>query len=170
MTKSELGEIISKCFALYVLTVFIRNAAYTYMPFFVRGIGHQEPGIYEHMYSLYALTILAHVILFCVFWFGAKGVGSLVVKDKDDKAIPALSADTAMIVVFTATGCIMLVKAVPELSRLITYYISPLGQRPPQQETVIAATLYLVLALIFIFGAKGLHNIVLNCRGMKDIK
>lgn len=168
--KSELGEIISKCFALYVLTVFVRNASYIYMPFFVHGIGDQEPGIYEHMYSLYALTILSHVILFCVFWFGAGGVGRLVTKKGNDKTILTLSADDAMVLVFTATGCILLIKAIPEVSRLIAHYISPLNARPPQQETVIATGLYFVLALTFIFGAKGLRNIVLYCRGMKDTK
>lgn len=124
----------------------------------------QEPMLHEHIYSMYILTILAHAVLFCIFWFSARGIGRLVAKGGNDNIIPAIPADNAMALAFTATGCLMLVKAVPEIARLITHYISPLNQRPPQQETVVAAMLYLVLAILFIFGAKGLCNIVLHFR------
>ena len=161
MKKYELGEIISKILAIYIL-----------LNFFDILIG-TAPGLIlsenKHFTSVFMLISVSKICidfaLVLLFWFGARKIGNAIAGADAEKEISMLSPEHFMVVVFVTFCCIVFIHTIPDISKLIAskYYSVSYGIND-LKETSIRVWVRIVFSLILIFGAIGFKNIIFRLR------
>lgn len=173
MTQSELGILISKCFAVYA-----GLKALWHLPALssVFAFDMHREFVSAHIASLvftggYILLLIGVTF---VFWCLPHLLGNRILPEKTrNKKITPLSFEQSVVLLFIAAGCLIFINMLSQLASVLKYIlIKPVDipyrdifRDPHLQEQFLQVLLHTFLAGAFILGAEGLKNIVLKLRG-----
>ena len=161
MKKSELGEIISKIFAIYLLLDYFDILTGT-----VPGLILSE---HKHFTSVFLVLSVSKICIdfafVLLFWFGARKIGNAIAGAEAEKEISMLSPAHFMVVVFVTVGCLVLIQTIPDISKIIASRFHSVSYGINDfKETYTRVWVRIVFSLILIFGAIGFKNIIFRLR------
>jgi len=173
VTQGELGALISRCFG-----IFAGLKALWYLPalssvFFLDG-DQKILSAHTNALAFSALYMLLLIAAAVFFWFTPDIVGNRIFPEKNrKKKITAFSFEQSVVTVFIATGCLIFINTLPQLTKLLQLiFLKPVEIHSQMvfkssvfQETALQAVIHMFIAVWFIAGAEGLKNTILKLRG-----
>ena len=155
MTKQELCEILSRCFAVYIL---LKVVPYLGLIADSRLISHTDIKIH------YIFLIGIEIVFAVVFWFGAKWIGQKLASNNKDIVVTEITYDHVLTALLLVAALGLVVHIIPDIVATILYYS---GGKPPFPLPVqaVKAIVGAILAVCLIFGSKGFMRMVLKLRG-----
>lgn len=169
MTKSELGALISRVFALF----FVIQSANSFVLAWPHVFALNAPGM-KMVIAILLTNCLFWALLSAFFWFFSRKIGALLVGNKSlDEKAPSIQPDAFMVAIFAGFGCYLIGRSIPDLadlaSELVYMWTTDNPSRWPGLAVVEAnlrILITLVMAVFFIFGARGLQKFVFSLRGI----
>ncbi|MCL4676995.1 MAG: hypothetical protein KJ017_00200 [Alphaproteobacteria bacterium] len=168
MTKLELGALISRVFALF----FLVTSANMFVLIWPQLFALDEQGI------KIITVLLAHfsfwALLSAFFWFFSRTIGGLLAgPSSTNDSVPSIQPDAFMVGIFAGFGCYLIGQSIPDLadlaSELVYMWTTDTPSRRPGLAVVganLRILINLVMAMFFIFGARGLQKFVFSLRGI----
>lgn len=173
MTKIELGELISRIFALYCLIRFLVIFAGLYFPYVVGVVFSSDSNPIRYAMSNF-LGNLSYLILFAIFWWKANFIGRKVMGQPEDihseKVVTSMPYKMAVSCAFMLGGIFMLSLAVPKFVHVTfnLYYYLFLKEEFQNVlisfENIFAFIIFMFFAVYFLFGGKSLKQMIINAR------
>jgi hypothetical protein len=172
MTRQQFGAIISRAVSLFfivrALDIMVGHLPVLFRKMSAPAMSSPMTASNDMLTANAQIMSGACVVLALLFWFGAKHIGRALAGREADAPVSAAPPENYLAAAFALGGCWVLAQAVPEASQLLAYAFSEPGRYRvlPFQliQKSLSVGIYVTIAALFIFGARGLGRLVTRVR------